>query len=308
MERYVEYLTDAKRPLTSSRLASLSHLSPEEVALFKEAWPRIAVERRRAVMNHLSQLAEEDLELDFDPVFRLALEDPDPEVCLKAIHGVADSEDRCFISPLIRLMGGPGEVSLRAAAAGALRQFVLLAELGKLRPSDGERMMQALLAIIEEEKEPMEVRRRALEAISPLSHERARQVILAAYDNSDFKFRASALYAMGQNCDPRFLPLLLKELQNPEPELRYEAAQACGELEDEEAVSSLLPLLQDSDDQVRLSAIEALGQIGGDMAKKELKRCLEHQEPAVREAAREAMRQIHFREEPLSLAEDSDDL
>ena len=48
-------------------------------------------------------------------------------------------------------------------------------------------------------------------------------MIRDAYYSSELDFQASALYAMGRNCNPSWLPLLLKELHSPNPQLRFEA-------------------------------------------------------------------------------------
>ena len=78
----------------------------------------------------------------------------------------------------------------------------MLAELGELRPEDGEKVQKALLSAIGNQEEQLEVRRRAIEAISPLSLSKVKDIIRQAYESEDARMRASALYAMGRNCDP----------------------------------------------------------------------------------------------------------
>jgi len=110
--------------------------------------------------------------------------------------------------------------------------------------------------------------------------------------------RASALYAMGRNCDPQWLPLLHQALESREPELRYEATIACEELGDEASVPYLAPLTEDPEPDVQLCAVHALGSIGGALARKALMRCIESSDDKVREAATEALSNMEAEENP----------
>jgi HEAT repeat protein len=148
--------------------------------------------------------------------------------------------------------------------------------------------------------ETAEVKRRALEAISPFNLPRVKELIEQAYHTDDVKLKSSAIYAMGRNCDSAWLTILMTELNNNEAEIRYEAANACGELGAEEAVPRLLKLIEDEeDDQVQEAAIKALGQIGGEHAKQTLNKLAKNPQPRIREAAKSALEEIQFCEDPL---------
>jgi HEAT repeat protein len=191
-------------------------------------------------------------------------------------------------------------------SAAALGQFAILAELGKLSASHSSQIQDVLMQIIRNKAEQSEVRRRAIEAVAPLSQEQVKQTIRRAYDNTDPKFKRSALYAMGRNCDPVWLPFLLKEMHNPDPEIRSEAAIACGELCAPEAVPQLLRMTKDTDIQVQLAAISSLGHIGSIDAKSVLQSCLKSPDERIQEAAEVALEEIGFSEDPLSF-DDIDD-
>lgn len=299
MEASLRVLGDLEKPLQSRVLLDLSRLSPDEVRLLERAWSSIPPGRWSEILERLNELAEDDVELDFEDVFRLGLKDLAPEVRIKAIKGLWECEDRSLIEPLVALLRGDGSEAVRAAAATALGHFVLQAEFDKLRPKDASRVEEALVEVLRDRGEGQEVRRRALEALGPLSEEWVKDLIREAYNSDNLKMRVSALHAMGLNCDPIWLPALLREVCNPEPEMRYEAATACGELEEEEAVPYLLPLLRDPDEEVRLSAIEALGHIGGGLAKEKLQECLQDPQEHIREAAMAALDELCIEEEPL---------
>lgn len=300
LESYLDELSDQKKPLVTSRLANLSGLFSAEVSLLQRVWPKIEVERRRQIINRLVDLAQDNFELDFEPMFQACLKDSDQRVRVKAIEGLWECEDRSLIDPLISLLQEDSEESVRAAAAAALGKFAMLAEFEKLRSCDAEKVENALLAVIDNKMERLEVRRRAIEAISPRNHKRVKEIIREAYQSNSPKLRGSALYAMGRNCNPEWLPILVKELGSPNPELRFEAARACGELGDESVISHLIMLIHDPDPQVQDSAIEALGYIGGTEAGEALRQCRNNPDERIRHAAEAALQELGFADDPLS--------
>jgi len=301
LEQYLAELRDLSKPMAISKLANLSDLFPEEADIFRREWADIDVTRRRQIVGQLAELAEDNLELDFDEVFRSCLTDADGEVREKAIEGLWGCEERSLIDPLIRLLLEDVEHPVRAAAADGLGRFALLAELGKLPESDAHRVEEALLTAFNKGNEQLNVRRRVLEAISPLTKPQVEEMIRQAYRSDSLEFQVSAVYAMGRNCNPSWLPVLLKELRSPEPQLRFEAVRACTELEAEEAVPHLIELTRDSDAEVQISAIEALGRIGGGEAKEGLQQCLDSSEDVIRQASQEALEEIGFWEDPSSI-------
>jgi len=298
---YLKELSDVAKPVVASKLVKLSDLSREEKDIFRKEWPAVGVARRREVIDLLVEISEDNLELDFDEVYRICLSDADTEVRVKAVMGLSLSEERSLIDPMIGLLLGDAEQSVRAAAAVPLGTFALLAEFGELSLKDAEKVEKALLTAFNKKDEQTEVRCRALEAISPLNNLHVEEIIRQAYQSNDLEFRASAVYAMGQSCNRNWLPILLKELRSPQAELRFEAAGACGELGAEEAVPRLVELTRDSDFEVQLSAIAALGKIGGSRAKEVLNECLGSDDESISEAAQEALEELKFWEDPLAL-------
>lgn len=301
LENYLKELRDTRKPLVVSKLINLSDLSREELEIFKREWPGIDVVRRREILDMLVELAKDNFELDFYGVYRVGLTDDDSQVKVKALEGLAECEEKSLIEPLISLLLGDLEHTVRAAAATALGTFALLDEFGELIASEAEKVEKALVSAFNNEKEDVAVRCRALEAISTLSKPQVEEMILKAYQSDNPEFRAAALYAMGRNCNRIWLPTLLQELGNPDPRMRFEAARACGELEAEEAVAKLIELLQDPDLEVRTSAIESLGRIGGERAKEALRQCLDSDNEVISEAAQDALDELKFWEDPFAL-------
>jgi HEAT repeat protein len=301
IENYLAEFSDPDTPVMPSKLVNLSDLSPEELATFQDQWPEIETGRRRQIVALLAELAADNLELDFDEVFRVCLADPDGEVRCAAIEGLEQCEDRSLIEPLIDLLAEDSDPMVRTAAAAALGRFALLAELGKLPVEDASRVERALLTSMGRLDEHLDVYCSSLEAVSPLSKPHVEELIREAYRSDSLEFRASALCAMGRNCNPDWLPILLKELRSSHVQLRLEAARACAELEAEEAVPRLTELLDDREVNVQVRAIEALGAIGGQLARQRLEQCAEGDDDILREAAEKALEQLGFWEDPMDI-------
>ena len=290
---------DASQALTNSRLINLSNLNDEGLGFLKQAWAKADTERRRKVIAGLVHLSETDLMLDFSRTFIFCLADSDEAIRAQAIVGLEAEENPMFIAPLLRALKDIS-VKVRAAAAMALGTFALQGALGELSSPYVDKIYTALLEVLDNKEEPVEVQRRALEAISPLSLPRVKKLIEKAYHSGNMKLKSSAIYAMGRNCDPAWLTPLIAELSSTETEMHYEAASACGELGAEEAVPHLVKLTRDSDIQVREAAMKALGEIGGEEAKQALKKLSKSTNTQTSEPAKVALKELLFCEDSLS--------
>ncbi len=302
IEETVVELGNSDRPLINSRLSELSNLSSEELETFRCSWAAIELKRRRQIVHRLVELAEDNLELNFDNIFKYCLKDEDDEVRSKAIEGLWEDEEPSLINPLTNLLEQDSSEKVQAAAATALGKFAMLAEHKKLRSWHVTRIQEALLAVISDKNKSIEIRHRALEAVAPLSLPQVKTAIMEAYQSHNPGLCASSIYAMGKNCDPAWLPILLKELASADAEMRYEAASACGELEEEKEapVPYLIKLVNDPDADVQMVAIQALGKIGGTKAKECLEHCLNSTSEAIRQSAEQALNELKTKEDPLS--------
>ncbi|GIW10745.1 MAG: HEAT repeat domain-containing protein [Chloroflexi bacterium] len=286
------------RPSVLTRLQALSDLSAEQQAEFAQVWPTLPTERRRQIVSWLGELAEDNIQLNFEAVFAALLDDPDPEVRRGAIDGLWESNDWSLVPRFVRLLQEDRDATVRAAAATALGKYALAVELGARSSRYGPEVDEALLAAFNDPAEAPIVRRRALEAISPRSLSAVTEAIIEARASDLPDLRLAAIYAMGRTCDERWLDDLLEALTQSDPAMRYEALGALGELEAAAAVPEILPLLEDEDSEVRLAAISALGKIGGEEAKAALRRLAGRPSP-VQEAALDALAEAEFNDFPL---------
>ena len=292
MKNILSEIADTAKPLKSGHLADLSQMTPADLPLLKEVWSGIDLERRRQIMSRLLELAHDNVELGFDVVFKHALKDPDADVRSQAIEGLWENEDPGLIQPFVRILERDPSEKVQAAAAIALGRFALLVELGEIRSEYREIIVNSLLPVFENAAKPIEVRKRALEAIAPMSMTAVRDAIRKAYESRDERFMVGALYAMGHTCDKSWLPYVIRELANADAEIRYEAAGACGEIGDEDAVVHLAEIIHDPDVEVRMAVIQALGKIGGNEAKRLLQLEANDSNVAIKEAVEQALSEI----------------
>ena len=302
LEKFLENLADPFIPLSNSNFIEVSDLSPAELGVFARAWFRLALERRRAIIATMVELAEDNPELDFCTIFKMCLKDQDEWVLEKAIEGLWEYEDRSVIPGLIQILASDKSPEVRAAAAVALGKFAVLAQEGNLLNKDALSVRDNLMNVLQNATENPDVRRRSLEAVAPFNTPDIQDYVCWAYQSDDLKLKSSSIYAMGRTGEVSWLPLLIKELENREPALRYETANACGELGEEEVVPHLICLLQDDDYQVQVAGLNALGKIGGSLAKRALLRCIKEGDASLEEAARNALESVEFLEDPMAFA------
>jgi HEAT repeat protein len=289
----------------------LSDLSPLDFERFKVAWKRAAEARRVALVGHMADIAEENYLIDFTPIFVHLFEDSSSAVRIAALDGVWDSEDQALVSPILQLLRSDEDSGVRAAAARALAHYILLAEWGQIDGSHTDMIVDGLLAEYDNPRAAREVKRAALEAVSPAAHSRIPDLINDAYEEGDNDMQLSAIFAMGVSADDRWLPILEEELTSPSPDFRAEAARACGIIGNQDSLDALEALVDDSELEVGIAAIMAIGQIGGERASGLLSRLAENPDyEDYYDAIEEALDEMEWMDSGLDLlafADDDDD-
>jgi HEAT repeat protein len=303
----LSHLTDSSLTISNSELGELSDLNTQEAKQFETVWEQIDTQRKQQILSRLQELTEDNFELNFDRIYRNAIYDTDDKVRREAIEGMWENCDPSLVRPLLRLVQQDPVTEVRSAAANALGRFSLLVEQQKIPLENRVHISRALLAVIHNPGEPIELRRRALEAVAPLSLPEVTQAIWQAYRREAPGLRISSVYAMGRNCDMLWMPTILKEMDNDDPEMRYEAATAAGQLGEAEAIPRLIELTHDSDMEVKLAAIQALGKIGGQEAKQTLRVALASKSQAVHDAAEHGLAEMDQYEQPIIQRPDESD-
>jgi HEAT repeat protein len=292
---HVQEIGASDHKLAMRDLKPLSGLGREERADFWPAWVAIMPRRRAEIARAMVELAEDDIELDFAAAQIWLLEDDDYEVRANAIEGLWENTSTTLLHQLLRLMRSDPAPAVRAAATLSLSRFAYLAELEELEARDIQALRDGLLAIIRDTRQPLEVRRRALESAGYFgSIDEIQRQIELAFASDEQLLRESALVAMGRSMLERWLPQIGRELESQSPALRYEAARAAGEMAEDARtlLPKLSPLLNDSDSEVALAAIWALGQIGGDTAKRLLQQVRKNADDTRKQAAADALEEL----------------
>jgi len=289
------------RELLNSDVAVLSDLNKDNLAKFRKAWEKADFKERLQLISKMVSLSEEDAILDFTGVFKIGLDDPQESIRIKALEGLEMEDKYVNARPIIKVLKSDDSVEVRTTAARALGKLALMAECGDVPEIIGQEIFNTLMGILERPKEDDAVRRHALEAIACFHQEPVDGYIEDYYYSEDPKLKASAIFAMGFNCNPRWLRLLIDEMKSESAEYRFEAARASGEIGDEEAVPHLVELVDDKDPEVQDAAIIALGKIGGPEAKRTLQKLGKSTDMRIKNAAKAALVELTACEDPISL-------
>ena len=245
-------------------LYKLSDMSEDEMREFEAVWPSCETERRREIIRHLVDITEDDFIVNFQPVFAYCMSDPNPDVRVASLDGLWDTTDLALIGPIINVLENDIAPEAQAAAAGTLAHFLLMSAWGEIRGVQTDVIIEALIAAYRNPESPLILRRVALEALGSVNSPEIDELIENSYESSQRELQLSALFAMGNSADSKWLPIVLDEMESPYEEMRQEAARAAGNIGDIEAVSMLAELAYDESEEVAQAVIEALGEIGGD--------------------------------------------
>lgn len=268
----------------------LSGLSLADLAQLQPVWEAIDPYLRHVLLIELAEASELNFEFDYHELGFFALNDPDGSVREAAIELLWEDESPELMSRLIDIAQWDDSIAARAAATSALGRFVLLGEYEEISDAEAERVQDTIISILTNNDEDVDVRRRALEAISNCGHEIVPGVIEEAYESAERKMQISALYAMGRTYDPdAWGETVLRELSGYDAEMRYEAARSAGELELKEAVPGLGRMAVDDEREVQEVAIWSLGEIGGREAIRVLSALVEDAEVSDDESLVEAI-------------------
>jgi HEAT repeat protein len=293
--------TEPKRRLSHATLAKLSGLSREQLDEFMRTWAAVPPAERRKAIRTMIDMTEDNVELDYNDLYRRLLTDDDVEVRALAVEGLWEDDRASTAQVMIELAQRDAAEAVRAAALDGLGRFALRLALDELRPAIAERIRTALLEFVGPETAP-ELRRRAIEASGYLAEEEPfKQAVQTAYASDEVRLRASAVKAMGRSCNPAWFETISREMASDEPTLRFEAARAAGETEDERFIPGLIEAVHDRDTEVRLAAIESLGAIGGQRARQALQQVRRGRDSALADAADAALEELDALADPLGI-------
>ncbi len=274
----VDALLDSGTPFPPRYLHRFSDIAPADLTLLLKVWQKISTRRKHTLLEDLEELAEADTLTSFDDLAHPLLKDPDPQVRIRAIRLLWESEDVRLVPIFLKILNEDENTEARAAAANALGLFVLQGELEKIPAELHHRIEDNLLQVLASSKETL-VRRRALESLGYSGRSEVVPLIEKAYYDKNPDWVVSALFAMGRSSDERWKKQVLSKLHAPDEDIRSEATHAAGELELASARPILLESLEDEEDlEIRREIIWALSKVGGEGVRDRLEQLLEIEE------------------------------
>jgi HEAT repeat protein len=294
----VQALLDETSPFPARLLYRFSDLEPSDLDSVLEAWPKVSLRRKLALLEDLEELAESDTLMCFDNIARALLTDPEAGVRTGAIRLLVECNDIKLVPVYLEMLTSDESIETRAAAASALGLFVYEGELEEIPAKTLKEVEEALFDAVQNASATL-VRRRALEALGTSSREEVPALIEAAYRRKDADWMVSALFAMGRSSDERWEKQILAQLRNQNDDIRAEAIRAAGGVELASARASLLDLLEDEEDlEMRREIVWSLSKIGGEGVRDKLEELLDS-EPDDEEAdfLEEALDNLLFTED-----------
>ena len=272
----VDALLDNGTPFSPRYLHRFSDIAPADLTLLLKAWPQISTQRKHTLLEDLEELAEADTLTNFDDLARPLLKDPDPQVRIRAIRLLWESEDAKLVPIFLKIMNEDEDTRRtcgRRQCPGVVRLPGRTGKNSRRNCITGLRMTCSKWP--HSAKETL-VRRRALESLGYSGRAEVIPLIEAAYHDKNPDWVVSALFAMGRSSDERWKKQVLSKLHAPDEDIRSEAIHAAGELELASARPILLDLLEDEEDlELRRELIWALSKIGGEGVRDRLEEILE---------------------------------
>ncbi|GEM_PF-5044276 len=263
--------------------------------------------RRDATLAEIEALRA-DLDVKDEEAERLLLEwmgNADPEVRVAAVQAVWEYYflpsvlDRALA--LVRSDPDPRVAQAALVALGRVIQEgiiddvedtpieALSAELD-IDPKVYWKVREFLLAAVQDEAIPVEVRRFALESIGYAgTRADVAALLFEWYGMVEPSARRSAIFAMGLSGCSEYARQIARHLEDEDPEMRLVAIRAAGLGRVHGTRDAVLDASRDKDPRVRLAAAEALGGFGGDEVLNRLEELQDDADEKVREAAGEAV-------------------
>jgi HEAT repeat protein len=291
----------------ASRLAVLSDLDGARADQLRAEWARLSIIAKVELLAQSTELAGDNVDLDFTQLARIGLRDDSAEVRVLAVEALWESTDRHVARDLTLLFRKDPDESVRAAAAASLGQFVLLRELDEFNAEQGDEIVEALRIAAGGAESSLDVRARALESLGPRALPWVAGLITEAYYDEEPTLRLAAVVAMGGTADDQWLDYLIEQLHSDDPEFRFHAASSLGVIASQDAVESLAEALDDDDSDVQIAVIVALGEIGGPEAVRCLKDFRLRAPPGLDEAVEIAIEAASFAAQPGGVEDESED-
>ena len=261
----IRQVREAEIPFSPKLLLHFSDLDSASLSTLRDTWLSLKVERRRALMIGLAELAEADPLQFFEGTGEIGLEDSDDEVVIAAIDLLFESENNHLIDRFLALLKDKSrQDKLRATAANALVPYYYKCALEEIDETVNQKIEQTLVESYESERSDL-VRRRILETLGYCNKPFLKEIVTRALARDQVYWTESALMAIGRSMDNEWDQIVIDYLDHDNPIVLAQAAHSAGMLGIQRAKRKLFKMLNlDTDYEVRQEVIWALAQIGGE--------------------------------------------
>ena len=249
--------------VSSDVVYGLSDLTREALKAIEPVWQALSAVAKHRVLRALNEASEAMFELSYREIGLLGLEDESGLVRSRAIELLWTDESADTMRKLMRLADADAVAAVRANALEQLGRFILLGEYGDIAAELATKAQALTYRLHTDPAQPLEVRRRALEALANSSHPAVSDLIRAAYTDGNHELGLGAIFAMGRTCSRQWQDLLLLELDSGDSERVYEAIRACGEIPLSAAFGRIAEFTRSDDPELQMIAVWSLGEIGG---------------------------------------------
>lgn len=265
IEKLIAQLREDEIPFSPKFLLHFSDLDSASLIKLSDMWLSLPVERRRALIIGLAELAEDDPLQLFEATGKIGLDDTDDDVVVAAIDLLFEAEDKRLIDRFIAFLNDKSrKENLRAAAANALVPYFYMCALEELDEEIQSKIENALMDAYWNDRSDL-VRRRVLETLGYCDKPVLKEIITRALSLEQIYWTESALMAIGRSMDNEWNQTVLDYLDHDNPIVLAQAVHAAGLLNLHRAKRKLFKMLNlDTDYEVRQEVIWALSQIGGD--------------------------------------------
>jgi hypothetical protein len=124
--KLIDAWLDENTPFHPRYLNRLSDLDPTDSAVLAEAWPKVSIRRREALLEDLAEIHLVDDLLNFEAIGRLALKDEAPGVRTRAINILREYELADLLRTFVDMAEHDPDVDVRAGAAAALGTYIYM--------------------------------------------------------------------------------------------------------------------------------------------------------------------------------------
>jgi HEAT repeat protein len=259
-----------------------------EASMFdSEAMTRLT---ERQKIELLKKLADGDSpEEECGRVCENLMRDASPSVRRMAIEGLWGIADPRHIKSLMDIVSGDSDDEVRASAASVLGTYVWHGLEGEVPRRHFQRVRDFLMEAVRDERNPLPVRRSALEAVSFDPDDEVAELIEWGYKHPDRELNLSAIFAMGRSQCERWVRILGVEMQSEDRERRLEAIHSAGEGYMQGLTPTLRNLVLSPDREIRIAAMWSLAHTGGPGAVEQLELCAGSSDEEIRRNAEDAI-------------------